>query len=133
MATQSIIQPELFKSLIEIDVNDFCIDLHNDYDCTQLKFSGTANDLLLSFSSIRDNSKYPLVTLKFEEVELVKMLINLQTRAACNTIDHLYRCRCMQNGELVEYSANGKSFYSLEFCEGYHLELFSTRLLLVLQ
>lgn len=133
MAIQTSIQSELFKTLIEIDVNEHCIDLHNDYDCVQLHFSGIDNELLLSFKSLSDQAKYPLVILQFEEVELKKINIDLQINAQSRTIDNLYRCRFLQDEVLVEYSKEGKSFYSLEFCEGHTLEFFSIKLVLILE
>jgi len=133
MASQSIIKTELFKSLVEIEVNDYCIDLHNDYDCTQLNYSGSNNELLLSFRCIRDNSKYPSVILQFDQVELKKMNIDLQVNAQCRTIDNLYRCRFALGETLIEHSPGGQSFYALEFCEGHSLEFFAGNLLLVVE
>jgi hypothetical protein len=133
MAIQTSIQSELFKNLIEIDVNEYCIDLHNDYDCIQLNFSGINNELLFSFKSLSADAKYPLVILQFEAVELKKINIDLQIDAQCRTIDNLYRCRFLQDGVLIEYSNEGKAFYSLEFCEGHSLEFFSNKLMLILE
>ena len=131
MAVQSSIKPELFKDLIEIDVNGFCVDLHNDYDCVKLRFS--QDELLMSFKSIRDNSKYSLVMLQFKAVEIKKMHIDFGVEAQHKTIDRLHRCRFLQGGELIEYSASGKSFYALEFCEGYAVEFFTEELVLILE
>jgi len=131
MALQSSIKTELFKDLIEIEVNGYCVDLHNDYDCMKLKFN--QNELLMSFTSIRDNSKYPVVMLKFKAVELKKLQIDFGIESQNKTIDRLYRCRFLQGEELIEYSKEGKSFYVLEFCEGYAVAFFSDELLLILE
>ncbi len=131
MALQSTIQAELFKDLIEIEVNGFCVDLHNDYDCLKLRFAD--GDLLMSFKSIRDNSQYPLVMLKFKAAEIQKLQIDFGIDPKNKTIDRLHRCRFLQDNRLIEYSKDGKSFYILEFCEGYSLQFFSSELQLVLQ
>lgn len=131
MAVQSSIRPELFKDITEIDVNGYCVDLHNDYDCLKLQFSG--NELLMSFKSIRDNSKYSFVVLQFKAVDIQKLQLNFGVEAQHKTIDRLHRCRFLQVGELIEYSKEGKAFYALEFCEGYAVEFFTEELVLILE
>lgn len=131
MAVQSSIHPELFKDLTEIEVNGYCVDLHNDYDCVKLLFG--EEELLMSFNSIRDSSKYPLVILQFKAVEIKKLQYNFVVEARHKTIDRLHRCRFLQAGELTEYSNTGKSFYALEFCEGYAVEFFTEELVLILE
>jgi hypothetical protein len=131
MAVQSSISPELFKDLVEIDVNGYCVDLHNDYDCLKLRFSDA--ELLMSFKSIRANSKYSFVVLQFKAVEIKKLHINFGVDAKHKTIDRLHRCRFLHNGQLIEYSNEGKAFYVLEFCEGYAVEFFTAELVLILE
>lgn len=131
MAVQSSIRPELFKDVTEIEVNGYCVDLHNDYDCVKLRFSH--NELLMSFKSIRNNSKYPLVMLQFKAVEIKKLQIDFGVETQHKTIDRLHRCRFLHNGELIEYSKAGKSFYALEFCEGHAVEFFAEELVLILE
>ena len=131
MAVQSSIRPELFKDLTEMDINGYCVDLHNDYDCLKLRLSD--DELLMSFKSIRDNSKYPLVILQFKAVEIKKLHVDFGVEAQHKTIDRLHRCRFLQNEVLIEYSNEGKAFYALEFCEGYAIEFFTEELVLILE
>jgi hypothetical protein len=132
MARQISIQSELFQSLVEIDVNEFCVDLHNDYDCTSFTYGGDTNTFCLNFRSITKNPQYPLVSLLFEQVSFYKITAGLETTPKSNTIDNIYRGKFEVNGKLYEFTEEGKSFYCLEFLEAYSFQFFAGRLLLVL-
>jgi hypothetical protein len=132
MARQISITSELFQSLVEIDVNGFCIDLHNDYDCTSFTYGGATTTFCLHFRSITKNPQYPLVTLQFEQVSFYKINAGLETTPKSNTIDNIYRGKFKVNGNLYEFTEEGKSFYCLEFLEAYSFQFFAGRLLLVI-
>lgn len=132
MARQISITSELFQSLVEIDVNGFCIDLHNDYDCISFTHNGETNKFCLHFRSIKENPQYPLVSLQFEQVRFHTINAGLETTPKSNTIDNIYRGRFEANGNLHEFTEDGKSFYCLEFLEAYSFQFFAKVLMIVL-
>lgn len=131
MAKQSSIQSELFQSLVELDINGFSIDLHNEYDCTSFTYNSNVNEFQLNFKSINENTIYPLVALKFEQVTFHKFNVGLATTPRSRTIDSIYRGRFEANGDLHEYTEDGRPFYYLDFLETYSFQFFSKDLVIV--
>lgn len=133
MAIQSSIRSELFQSLVEIDINEVCIDLHNDYDCISFSYTEATHEFLLNFRSVKENAPYPLVSLKFEQVIFHTINAGLETIPKSRTIDNIYRGRFEANGSLYEFTEDGKSFYCLEFLEAYSFQFFANSLQIVLK
>lgn len=132
MARQISITSELFQSLVEIDVNGFCIDLHNDYDCISFTYGGDLQEFQINFRSIKVDTPYPSVSLKFEQVVFQKINAELIVTPESQTIDNIYRGRFEAGGNLHEFTTDGKSFYCLEFLEAYSFWFFAKALMIVL-
>lgn len=122
--------PVVLDSLltIQVDIGSY-IDLHNDYDCHSISYADVSKELYLRFELCEDNERK--VDLVFKEVEINKMSFNLGDLEDVKTIDSLYRGKYEVEGELREFTDDGKSYYYVEFCSGVSFELFAKKLFAV--
>lgn len=94
-------------------------DLHNDFYCTQIKFS--ENVLNLVFNHTADKKTF---ILHFQDVEISDL--NFITRKELLTIDTIYRGRAeVKKGELTEF-IDAKGYFYIEFVEDITLEFWSS-------
>ena len=115
-----IVTTELFKSLLEIDIDDVHFDLHNDYDCYSILFSKD-HELTLSLKSSDKEVK-----LTFKGVTVNYMFLNLtDVNKDITTIDSIYRGRYEDSNFLREVTDDSRNYYYIEFYSGYTIELFA--------
>ncbi|MBE9599495.1 hypothetical protein [Pedobacter sp. MC2016-24] len=115
-----IVTTELFKSLLEIDIDDVHFDLHNDYDCYSILFSKD-HELTLSLKSSDKEVK-----LTFKGVTVNYMFLNLtDVNKDITTIDSIYRGRYEDSNVLREVTDDSRNYYYIEFYSGYTIELFA--------
>lgn len=115
-----IVTTELFKSLLEIDIDDVHFDLHNDYDCYSILFSKD-HELTLSLKSSDKEVK-----LTFKGVTVNYMFLNLtDVNKDITTIDSIYRGRYEDSNVLREVTDDSRNYYYIEFYSGYTIEFFA--------
>ena len=115
-----IVTTELFKSLLEIDIDDAHFDLHNDYDCYSILFSKD-HDFTLSLKSSDEEVK-----LVFKDSTMNYMSLNLtDVNKDITTIDSIYRGRYEDGNVLREVTDDSRSYYYIEFYSGYTIEFFA--------
>lgn len=112
---------ELFKSLLDLEVGDKFIDLHNDFNCTEINFSKEDQSLIFVFFDHNHSSSLRLV---FQQVILVKFNLNFELDKKYIILDNFYRGRFESNNELHDLSEEGKGYMYVEFCEGQSLEFY---------
>ena len=123
---------ELFQSLLEIEINNVYYDLHNDYDCFKLFFAEEVKEFLILFKKVNNVKLNADITLKFENVLIRKLDISLQSLIGNITIDNFYRGRFEEDGILKEFSEDRRSYFYLEFYEGWSIELLSKNVRMII-
>jgi hypothetical protein len=113
-------ESELFENLLEIKTTLFHFDLHNDYTCLSISYSGET--LVLEFKKDNDQSA---LFLEFKEVTILSMKIPLKT----TVLDNFHRGRYELNGDLYDEFQGKKCFY-IEFYEEGSIELLCRHVLL---
>jgi len=120
MRETEIVTAELFKSLLEIDIENEHFDLHNDYDCYSILFSKD-HELTLSF-----NSSNKAVKLVLKDATVNYMSLNLTDLGTeITTIDSMYRGRYEDGNVLREATDDSRGYFYIEFCSGYTIECFA--------
>lgn len=112
---------QLFKNLAQYDYENKYYDFHNDYECTHLDYS--KRKLSLTFRSVTE--KETIIVLRFFCVEVVMIDFQNVNTPGSLTIDNIYRGRFELDGNLIEVSDDGKSYFYLEFYEGQKLEFWA--------
>ena len=107
---------EIFKDLLEFNVEEIYYDLHNDFDCLNLNFEN--DTLVLTLKGINSSMLY----VKFRNVELT--LFNFSENSNISTIDSLYRGKFEIDNKLVE-SKDKLGYIYLEFYDGVKLEFWA--------
>jgi hypothetical protein len=118
IATSSI---EFIKNLAQYNYNNQYYDFHNDYNCEKISYSNGI--LLILFKKLTNDD---VLSLKFSDVTI--KLFDFFNEFL--TLDTLYRGRVESNGELIEISEDGKSYFYLEFYEGQRIEFWARWLVL---
>src|ERR1043165_1202683 len=108
---------ELFKNIVEYDLEGVYYDLHNDFKC--LKIEQRKDELILLFKNI--NEDY-FVSVLFQSVTINKNEFRNMPITCELTIDTLYRGRYENNGDLVELSDDNRAYFYMEFYEGQKME-----------
>ena len=115
---------ELFKNLSQNEYGDKWIDFHNDFDCVKVIFK-IDGFLILWFKGISDDE---IISFKFSNVLIEQMEFFNLSKVENLTIDNLYRGKIEKDGELLEFSKDGKGYFYMEFDEGQKLEFWSSGL-----
>ena len=110
---------KLFKDLSQIEMNNITYDLHNNFYCTQITYNNA--ELTLYFKEIETNV---ILYIKFYNVKIKKINFVID-KIKCLTIDSLYRGRFEHNNKLLEFNSEDKSFFYIDFYEGFSIELWS--------
>jgi hypothetical protein len=111
---------ELFKSFLEIDIDDLHFDLHNDYDCYSILFSKD-QELTLSLKSSDEEVKLVFKDVKVNYVSLKLTDLNEDI----TTIDNIYRGRYKDGNVLREVTDDSMNYYYIEFYSGFAIECFA--------
>ena len=114
-----LVTVELFKNILEINVEGKLFDLHNEYDCYSVVLSKD-RDLTLSFKS--DVKECKLV---FKDSMVNYMNLSLTDLIDITSIDSIYRGRYENGNELRELTEDSRGYYYIEFYSGCTLELFA--------
>ncbi len=110
---------EMFKSLLNLEMEGAYIDLHYDYDCLNVLYDFEEQYLKLFFAG--DKS----LILEFRDVVITKLNLQLQETSGRGTLNSFYRGRFEINGTLYEASEEGRRYFYLEFEGGDALELYA--------
>lgn len=119
---------ELFESLASIEAGSITIDLHNDYDCTDIRYDVEEKLFELTFQAIASS-----VVLKFEGANISKFRLVPKRMEDSSTLNNFYRGRFVVNEEIFEYSPSGEAYYYIEFEEGDMFEVFARKVFLLEQ
>lgn len=123
--------PELFKNLLEIQIDDSkYIDLHNDYNCNLISYLSVTKELRISFTPC-SNTMLSQVNLIFNEVSISSMSFDFEDMSGIDTIDSLYRGKFEGRNGLQEIAEDGRSYYYIEFYNGFSFELFAKGIIVV--
>lgn len=120
-----LIDIELFKNLLDIELNGEDIDLHNDYRCSDILYS--EKDLRLKFRSNADEGEFLMI--QFVDVEINKLEVSLGSNDGI-TLDNFHRGRYEAEGKLFDEYHGKKCFY-IEFYEGGVIELLCKQVILI--
>ncbi len=115
---------EILKNLFEFDLEGVFYDFHNEFNC--IKISHASKSLVFQFKHIE---KELLVSMKFQNVILVRCDFSHFPHIANLTIDTIYRGRFETNGEFIESDNDGRSFLYIEFYEGKKMEFWCESIL----
>lgn len=119
---------ELFKSFAEFEQDGVYIDLHNEYDCKLIEFTGSKKQLTLLFQP----NEY--CTREVSGVEIVFSDCSIKQYSAkpdkanidSGTLDIMYRGRFeMSGGQLGEVSDSDMYYYYINFLPDVAFELFA--------
>ena len=116
-----LIDPKNLELFVDFSQNIFggkTYDFHNDFICEEILYRSFS--LSSKFVNTAENLT---VTLIFHNVSIEMMEISTSSSEKVLTLDNLYRGRFELDGELVEFSKNGKSYFYIEFLEGVKIEL----------
>ena len=122
MLTIDLTEINLFEDLLQIELQDKIIDIHNDYDLKKINLLPNISLQLIFQHSENKNEIY----LVFEEVEFIEFEIRISTDL---TIDNFYRGRYEFEKKLYDDFNDKKCFY-IDFCEVGQINLLCSKLLL---
>jgi len=120
-----LIKSPLFKDLTSIELNGNILDFHNDHIVTHIAYDIKSKTFTLTISPIYTGAKRDKYSISFGEVELVKLNLFSKRPKDNSTINNFYRGRFEIDGKAIEYSANGSSYFYLEFENGNQFEFFT--------
>ncbi len=117
-------QVELFEFQLIFHMEDRIVDLHNDYKCETIIYDFEKQLLRCSFiGELR-------IFLDFGGASVKKINVLFERTLDSSTLNSFYRGRFEQNGNLLEFTEDGKGYYYLEFENGDSFELHSSKVLL---
>jgi hypothetical protein len=129
----NLTKSELFENLIELTKESIYIDLHNDYDCKHVLYDEVLKTICISFDSINSSNSYNKVDIRFEGIEVNKISLQLQSGLQKDiTLDTFYRGRYEVDGDVKEFSQEGKPYFYIDFDEEYSIELFTSSVVAIL-
>lgn len=109
----------LFRNLSQFDFEGNYYDLHNDFNCIQIKIEKG-----ILFFIFRNILTSVIVNVKFLCPQIVALDFDLREKFENLTIDNLYRGKFECKGVLKEFE-NEKGYFYLEFYEGQKFEFWS--------
>ena len=118
----------LFESLASIESGGTTIDLHNDYDCTDIRYDVEEKLFELTFQATDST-----IVLKFEGASISKFNLVPKRTEDSSTLNNFYRGRFVVNEKIFEYSPSGEGYYYIEFEEGDAFEVFAGKVFLLEQ
>jgi len=135
MVQVDLTKTELFKSFCEIEVDALYVDLHNAFDCYDISYLNSLEQLSIKFKSNKyNNSKTNHVELIFKSVVMEVMNFKVESNLNPWTVSIMYRGRCdAENESLAEMTADGKYYYCLDFYDDYAFELRASSVIAILK
>lgn len=103
---------EMFKSLMDLEIEEAAIDLHNDYECHNILYDFEKGYLRLLFKG--DKS----LILEFRDVVIAKLNLQLQETLDRGILNNFYRGRFEINGTLYETSEEGRRYFIWKLKQG---------------
>lgn len=119
---------ELFKSFAEFEQDGVYIDLHTEFDCKAIEFSGSTRQLTFSFKPNKHCTReVSSVEVVFNECSIEQYSIKLDgSDTHSGTLDTMYRGRFeMSDGQLGEMSDTGRYYYYMNFLPHVGFEIFA--------
>ncbi|MES2060389.1 MAG: hypothetical protein V4456_00615 [Bacteroidota bacterium] len=119
---------ELFKSFAEFEKDGVYIDLHNEFDCKGIIFSGSKKQLTLLFEPNKHSTReVNSVEVFFDDCIIEQYSAKLdKSDTNSGTLDTMYRGRFeISNGQLCEMSDTGRYYYYINFLPDLNIELFA--------
>ena len=116
---------DLFENLAQWDAGGIYYDFHNDFICSQIKFNV---NLTLYIKGIKDDS---IIEVSFRNATLINFEFAILPDDKELIIDLLYRGRFEKDGQLLDISDDGSSYFYLEFYDEQKIEFFSSSISIV--
>lgn len=116
---------ELFKSLLEVELGEKLLDLHNDFDFKELKFSNNVNELSLIFADVKNSKELIIV---FHSIIILELELPLGNDLI---IDNFYRGRYEFEEKLFDEYLNKKCYY-IEFDTSGKINLLAEKVFFVM-
>jgi len=127
MNTIDISNLPLFEPILDIEIANQHFDLHNDFDCKEIKQLPDNKQLYFCFQSV-SSSKNQIIVL-FDNAQIKKMKYSISDNSKSVTLSNFHRGKFQNsNNKLAEENKKGQKYYYLEFSEGQYIELFAKRL-----
>jgi len=124
MKTLDISKYKLFEPILDFKIGADYIDLHNDFNCIEIK--ADMQNVILYFLSLSDYNKK--VEIKFNNAKIVKTKYELNDKTKYTTLCNFHRGKFENlNHTLYEKNEDGQKYYYLDFFEGQHLEIFAKK------
>ena len=126
----SIIDSKLFEDFTEFIFNGQRINLHDDFECTEIKFGNGSDLFVFTFLHLEERL---WVDLQFHDARLSTFTINFPLNANALTLEIFYRGRFEEEGKLKEITSDNEKIFYLEFNEGIVINLFAKDVFLELK
>ena len=105
------------------------VDLHNEYNFISVDFNYPEKIARFIFRHIKHGNQ---VVLMFQETSIERLFLNMEDKEGADTLDLFYRGKFLLNGLLLEKSDERGSYFYLSFYNGSEYEIFSKKVLLIL-
>jgi len=123
----SITNYKLFEDISEFLFEGHRVNLHDDFECTQIKFVGESGLFVFTFKHLEERQ---FVELQFHNARLSSLDFNFPLNANASTLEIFYRGRFEEDGILKEVTINNEKIFYLEFNEGVAINLFARQVTL---
>jgi hypothetical protein len=123
----SITDYKLFEDISEFLFDGHRINLHDDFECTQIQFFGESGLFLFTFTHLEERQ---IVELQFHNARLSSLDFNFPLNTNASTLEIFYRGRFEEDGILQEVTINNEKMFYLEFNEGVVINLFAKQVTL---
>jgi hypothetical protein len=122
--------PELFDDLLEIEIEDQFVDLHNNFTCVNISYNANAKEVKISFiaDDLTEGQSFSQVEIMFSEAEVNELNFPLDLEGNGLCLDSFYRGRIEQNNNLFDKTPDGRYLFYLDFYEGQSLEILAEKL-----
>ncbi|RYE23068.1 MAG: hypothetical protein EOP51_11645 [Sphingobacteriales bacterium] len=111
---------KLFEELAQNSYDGNYVDMHNEYVCENCIFTNSSLSLL--FKKIQSED---LFCLKFSDVEITCFDFSVDDDQEELTADTFYRGRTEIDGKLIDFNADGKAYFYLQFVGGQQIEFWA--------
>ncbi len=121
------IKSPLFEPILDLEIVNQYIDLHNDFDCKKITQLSESNQLYFYFQSI--TSKQNQIIVFFDNAQITKSKYSITDTSKSVTISNFQRGKFQsKNNKIIEENKTKQKYYYIDFSEGQQIELFAQRL-----
>jgi hypothetical protein len=118
----SITNYKLFEDISEFLFDGHRVNLHDDFECTQIQFVDESGLFVFTFTQLEERQ---VVELQFHNARLSNLDIHFPLNTNASTLEIFYRGRFEEDGILQELTIDNEKIFYLEFNEGIVINLFA--------